>query len=73
MKINLDKMCFTEFVEYLEEKNISYTVTKKTVIDTWFEDITVVTPSTSTLKPRYFEEGFFDDDGGTQLTNQPNG
>ena len=61
-KINLNKMCYTEFIEYLEERGIERT--EETDIDTilWMDEYVAVTPIESNLKERYFST-----DGGHQL------
>ena len=64
--INLDKMCFTEFVEHLEEKDIRYTVKEEVNIDMHFTVVTIVTPYIGRVR-------YFDNDGGIQLINQPKG
>lgn len=62
MASKLDKMDFTQFVKYLKERDIDYTLTQETDIDVWFTVLTIVAPISNKLKPRYF-----DNDGGGQL------
>lgn len=58
----LKKMDFTDFVEFLDKKNIEYELEEVVDIDNWFTVYTTVTPKSKKLKAR-----FFDNDGGSQL------
>lgn len=62
-KINYNKMCYTEFIEHLESKNIQYIENTDVDIDYWFcEYVRVYPNSKSRLAIRYFST-----DGGHQL------
>lgn len=58
----LDKMCYTEFIEYLDQKHIDYQEGTYTDIDMWMETYVRIIPESNKLKNRYFSE-----DGGHQL------
>ena len=59
----LDKMCYSEFIEYLDSKKIEYQEGTFVDIDFWMEEYVKIVPvGTKKLKERYFST-----DGGCQL------
>lgn len=61
-KVNLNKMCYSEFIAYLESKSIKRMEETDVDIDFWMTEYITVTPIESKLKERYFST-----DGGYQL------
>lgn len=55
-------MCYSQFIEALEAKKITYTEETDVDIEYWMEEFIKVIPIKSRLKPRYFST-----DGGCQL------
>lgn len=61
-KTNFNKMCYSEFITYLEDKQIGRIEEIDVCIEKWFIEYIKVTPIESRLKERYFSR-----DGGGQL------
>ena len=62
MKNKFDKMCYSEFIQYLEDNKIERMEETSVDADYWCEEYISVTPIESRLKTRYFST-----DGGHQL------
>ena len=60
--VNLNKMCYSEFVSHLESKKIERMEETDICLEKWMEEYISVTPIESKLKTRYFST-----DGGCQL------
>ena len=61
MKNKLDNYDYTQFIQHLENKGVSYTESEIVDSDVYFTVMTEVKPSNN-MKARYF-----DNDGGCQL------